>query len=91
MPCAFNRVSPARYILAQTDGKFYQFLVIARMRSERNLVFGDAQICVDKARLQRYNERIRNDKPLYYKRGGQICRGISDWSLPLLCVRRYNR
>ena len=25
------------------------------------------QICVDKARLQRYNERIRNDKPLYYK------------------------
>lgn len=55
------------YILAQTEGKIYQFLVNAPMRSDHNTVIDEFQICVDKARLQRYNERIRNDKSVYYK------------------------
>ena len=67
MPRASNCVSPVYYILAQTEGKIYQFLVIAPIRSDKNMVINESQICVDKARLQRYNEHIRNYKSLYCK------------------------
>lgn len=79
-------VSFINSILAQTYRKIYQFLVVVPICSDKNMVISGSQICVDKARLQRYNEHIRNDNSVYYKLGGQIWRGISDSSLPLLYV-----
>ena len=59
-------------ILAQTVGEIYQFLVIALIRSDKNMVIDESQICVDKARLQRYNEHIRSNEFLFISEEGRF-------------------
>lgn len=53
-------------------GEIYQFLVIDLIRSDKNMVIDESQICVDKARLQRYNEHIRSNEFLFISEEGRF-------------------